>query len=107
MAAHLGILSPVLTPPSGAALTRSTKKRSLQVAKLTAHDGSGNTIKAVPQKLISHTFNLSGKGAVSLSVVSTGAITSGTAKITSATQEEMNTDFPGFDLEGVTFSTAA
>lgn len=104
MAAHVGILSPVIAAPSGSFLSRSTKKRSREVSTLTAHDGTGQTKKAAAHALITHNVSISGKGAASLSLVSSGAIVSGTVKITSVKQEEMNTDFPGFDIEGVTYS---
>ncbi|MBL9115516.1 MAG: hypothetical protein JNJ83_10970 [Verrucomicrobiaceae bacterium] len=105
MAAHIGILSPVITAPSGACLTRSTKKRSIEIAKLSAHDGTGATKKAAANKLITIACTLTGYGAVSLSSVTAGAITAGTVKVTAATQEESNKDFPQFTLEGVTYGS--
>ncbi len=64
------------------------------------------TVVAVPKKLITRSITLSGKGTVNFGDVVAGAITKGTAFVTSVKVTESNDEFPSFEIQATAYDDA-
>ena len=89
-----------LSPASGHA-HESSDDASIEVATL--RDENGVTVVAKPKKMMTRNISLSGKGLPNFADVAAGAITAGTAFVTSVKQSESNDDFPGFEIQAVAY----
>jgi hypothetical protein len=89
-----------LAPATGHA-QESSADASIEV--VTLRDSMGVTVVAKPKKLITRSISLSGKGTANFSDVVAGAITKGTAFITSVKVSESNEDFPSFEIQATAY----
>lgn len=92
-----------LTPATGHA-QESSADASIEVATL--RDSLGVTVVAVPKKLITRSLSISGKGTVNFADVVAGAITKGTAFVTSVKVTESNDEFPSFEIQATAYDDA-
>lgn len=94
-----------LTVPSGGHVEESSSDSSVELA--TVKNNVGVTVIAVPRKMVTTNLSIKGRGDPALSAVTSGAITAGTLKVTSAKGTESKDDFPAFEITAVKFTNLA
>lgn len=105
MAAHIGIVSPPFTAPTGSLVKEVTSESSVEV--ITHRDATGVTKKAIPKPLVTKTYTMKGRGDAEFANVVAGSFSDDTAKITQAKQVESNEDIPEFDITAMAYTTLA
>ena len=101
MAATFGVNNTHGLSPNTGHVSESSKDSSVEVA--TIRDEQGVTVFAGPRKLITRNVTITGKGDVDIEAVVPGAVTLGTAMITSVKQSESNEDFPEFEIQATIY----
>ena len=105
MAAVFGVVNLYGLAPAAGHAQASSKDAVIEIATL--RNQVGVTVVAKPKKLITKSITISGKGTPTFANVAAGAITKGTAFVTSAKLTESNDDFPGFELQAIIYDDLA
>jgi len=95
----IGITSTAITEPSNSTTEEFTTEQSVDV--VTIRDKTGVTVHASPLGHATTTLTRRGRGAASLSDVSAGAISEGTAKIVSARNTQTADEFPAYEIQAI------
>jgi hypothetical protein len=92
----IGITLTDIAEPSNSTTEEFSKEQSVQI--VTLRDKTGVTKHATPLGYGTTTFTRRGRGAASLSDVTAGAISEGTAKILSVRNTQTADDFPSYEI---------
>jgi hypothetical protein len=105
MAATIGVTSllSLISAPTGCVINEVTKEQTKEIK--TIRNATGTTVQVAPANMTETKVTVKGKGIPALSLVSTAAsIASATLKVTSASIDETQDDFPDFTLEAISWS---
>lgn len=105
MPAVFGVINLYGQAPVGGFAQESSKDSSIEIA--TIQNTLGVVVVAKAKKLITKSITVSGKGTVDFATVITGAITLGTAFISSVKVTESQDDFPAFEIQAVIYENLA
>ena len=95
----IGIALTGITEPSNSTTEEFTKEQSVEVVSI--RDKTGVTKHATALGYGTTTLTRRGRGAASLADVTAGAITEGTAKITSVRNTQTADDFPSYEITSI------
>lgn len=95
----IGITATDIAEPANSTTEEFSSEQSVEVA--TIRDKTGVTKHATALGYATTTFTRRGRGSGSLSDVATGAISEGTAKITSIRNTQTADDFPSYEITAV------
>ena len=105
MPAFFGFVNLYGLAPAAGHAQESSKDAAIEIATL--RNQLGVTVVAKPKKLVTKSVTISGKGTVDFAGVATGAITKGTAFITSSKVTENQDDFRSFEIQAVIYDDLA
>jgi hypothetical protein len=95
----IGIALTGITEPSNSTTEEFTKEQSVEVVSI--RDKTGVTKHATALGYGTTTLTRRGRGAASLADVTAGAITEGSAKITSVRNTQTADDFPSYEITSI------
>lgn len=95
----IGITLTDIAEPSNSTTEEFTKEQSVEVVSI--RDKTGVTKHATKLGYGTTTFTRRGRGAASLSDVTAGAISEGTAKVISVRNTQTADDFPSYEITSV------
>lgn len=95
----IGISLSDIAEPSNSTTEEFTKEQSVEVVSI--RDKTGVTKHATKLGYGTTTFTRRGRGAASLADVTAGAITEGSAKITSVRNTQTADDFPSYEITSI------